>query len=477
MWLQDCVMSALAQKTIILVTQQAEFLSEVDQIMIGVYTGISTVIAVCVHLRPFIATHIGLRTSKAFFSGFNNAIFRAPMLFFDSTPVGRILTEASSDLSILHFHTPFAIIFIISSSLDLTAIIAIMASVKWQDYYLASARELIRINGTTKAPVMSYAAETSPGVVTVRAFNMVDRFFGNFLNLIDKGAKLFFHSNAVMEWLILRIEALRYAILCTAAVFLVLLPEGNVTTGLVGLSLSYALSLTNTQVVWTRWYCHLSNYVVSVKRIKQFMHVLSEPQAIVEDHRPHSLWLSKGRIELEDLKDLRMKLSIIPQEPTLFRGSVRTNMDPLGLYSDHEIWEALEKCQLKASAAFRISWILVVMSDEGENWSAGQRQLFCPGRVLLRRNRILVLDEATASIDLATDAVLQKIIRQEFSECTVITVAHKVPTVINSDMVMVLSFGRMVEYDEPWKLMESDSYFSKLVKEYWSSCRKNSTKT
>ena len=83
------------------------------------------------------------------------------------------------------------------------------------------------------------------------------------------------------------------------------------------------------------------------------------------------------------------------------------------------------------------------MSDEGENWSAGQRQLFCLGRVLLKRNRILVLDEATASIDSATDAILQRIIRQEFSGCTVITVAHRVPTVIDSDMVMVLSYGKL----------------------------------
>ncbi|GJY01074.1 ABC transporter C family member 8-like protein, partial [Tanacetum coccineum] len=103
-------------------------------------------------------------------------------------------------------------------------------------------------------------------------------------------------------------------------------------------------------------------------------------------------------------------------------------------------------------------------SDEGENWSGGQRQLFCLGRVLLKRNKILILDEATASIDSATDTILQRIIKEEFLSCTVITVAHRVPTVIDSDKVMVLSFGEMVEYDEPFKLMETDSFFSKLVK-------------
>ncbi|VVA24252.1 PREDICTED: ABC transporter [Prunus dulcis] len=522
-------------------------------VLIGVYTAISTLSAVFVYLRSFFAAHMGLKASRAFYSGFTDAIFKAPMLFFDSTPVGRILIRASSDLSILDFDIPFSIIFVVSAGVELLTTIGIMASVTWQvliigflamvaakyvqGYYLASARELIRINGTTKAPVMNYASETSLGVVTIRAFKMADRFFNNYLELVDTDARLFFHSNATMEWLILRTEVLQNLTLFTAAFFIVLLPKGYVAPGLVGLSLSYALSLTATQIFVTRWYCNLSNYIISVERIKQFMQISPEPSAIVEDKRPPSSWPSKGRIELYSLKikyrpnaplvlkgitctfregtrvgvvgrtgsgkttlisalfrlvepasgkiiidgldicsmglkDLRMKLSIIPQEPTLFRGSIRTNLDPLGLYSDDEIWMALEKCQLKATVSKLPNLLDSSVSDEGENWSAGQRQLFCLGRVLLKRNRILVLDEATASIDSSTDAILQRIIRQEFSECTVITVAHRVPTVIDSDMVMVLSYGKLVEYEEPAKLLDTNSYFSKLVAEYWSSCKR-----
>ncbi|CAH1445408.1 unnamed protein product [Lactuca virosa] len=159
-------------------------------------------------------------------------------------------------------------------------------------------------------------------------------------------------------------------------------------------------------------------------------------------------------------------------EPTLFKGSIRTNLDPLGLHSDHEIWEALEKCQLKSTISSLPNCLDSSVSNEGENWSMGQRQLFCLGRVLLRRNKFLILDEATASIYSETFATVQRIIRQEFSSCTVVTVAHRIPTVIYSDMVMVLSSGEMMEYDAPSKLMESDSYFSKLVAEYWSSCRR-----
>ncbi|ERN09041.1 hypothetical protein AMTR_s02462p00000820, partial [Amborella trichopoda] len=170
------------------------------------------------------------------------------------------------------------------------------------------------------------------------------------------------------------------------------------------------------------------------------------------------------------LRDLRNKLSIIPQEPTLFKGTIRSNLDPLGVYSDHEIWEAIEKCQLKTTIQGLPNLLDSTVSDEGGNWSAGQRQLFCLGRVLLRKNRILVLDEATASIDSATDAVLQKVIRKEFSNCTVITVAHRVPTVTDSDLVMVLSYGKLLEYDKPSRLMETNSSFAKLVAEYWANC-------
>ncbi|KAH0736468.1 hypothetical protein KY285_012175 [Solanum tuberosum] len=523
--------------------------------VIGVYSSVSLVSAFFVYLRSLFAALLGLKASKAFFSGFTNSIFNAPMLFFDSTPVGRILTRASSDLSVLDYDIPFSYAFVMAAGMELLVTIGIMASVTWQvllvgiiatvgskyvqGHYQPSAQELMRINGTTKAPVMNYVTETSLGVATIRSFGAVDRFFQNYLKLVDADAKVFLCSNGALEWLVLRTEALQNITLFIASFLLVSIPKGYVSTGLVGLSLSYALALTSTQVFLSRWYSNLANYVISAERIKQFMCILPEPPAIVEDNRPPSSWPTKGRIELLDLKiryrpnapvvlkgitctfhegtrigvvgrtgsgkttlisalfrlvepysgqviiddinicsiglkDLRSKLSIIPQEPTLFKGSVRTNLDPLGLYSDDEIWKALEKCQLKATISTLPNLLDSSVSDEGENWSMGQRQLFCLGRVLLKRNRILVLDEATASIDSATDAILQRIIREEFSNCTVITVAHRVPTVIDSDMVMVLSFGELVEYDQPSRLMQTNSSFAKLVAEYWSSCRRSS---
>ncbi|KAK9030862.1 hypothetical protein V6N11_032268 [Hibiscus sabdariffa] len=289
-----------------------------NSMLIGVYTGIATLNVVFVFFKSHYAFHLGLKASEAFFSGLNNAIFKAPMFFFDSTPVGRILTRASSDLSILDFDIPITIVYIECGITELVATIGIMAFITWQvlivailamvalkyiqDYYVASARELRRINGTTKAPVMNHAAETLQGVVTIRAFNMVDRFFKNYARLVDTDAMLFCLSNAALEWLVLRIETIQNLTLFTAAFFLLLLPKNRVTPGLVGLSLSYALSLTGMQLAASTLYCNLSNYMVSVERIKQFMHIPEEPPAIIEDNRPPSSWPSKGRIEFQELK-------------------------------------------------------------------------------------------------------------------------------------------------------------------------------
>ncbi|GMJ00761.1 Arabidopsis thaliana ATP-binding cassette C5, multidrug resistance-associated protein 5 [Hibiscus trionum] len=169
------------------------------------------------------------------------------------------------------------------------------------------------------------------------------------------------------------------------------------------------------------------------------------------------------------LHDLRSRLSIIPQDPTLFEGTIRCNLDPLEEHSDHDIWEALEKSQLGDIVREKDQKLDALVTENGDNWSVGQRQLVSLGRALLKQARILVLDEATASVDTATDNLIQKIIRTEFKNCTVCTIAHRIPTVIDSDLVLVLSDGRVAEFDTPQRLLEDkSSMFLKLVTEYSS---------
>ncbi|KAI8011762.1 ABC transporter C family member 14 [Camellia lanceoleosa] len=168
------------------------------------------------------------------------------------------------------------------------------------------------------------------------------------------------------------------------------------------------------------------------------------------------------------LHDLRSQFGIIPQDPVLFEGTVRSNIDPIGLYSDTEIWKSLERCQLKDVVAAKPEKLDASVVDGGDNWSVGQRQLLCLGRVMLKHSKILFMDEATASVDSQTDAVIQKIIREDFVSCTIISIAHRIPTVMDCDKVMVMDAGWAREYEAPSQLLERPSLFGALVQEYAS---------
>ncbi|KAJ2584627.1 hypothetical protein GGH95_000247 [Coemansia sp. RSA 1836] len=149
------------------------------------------------------------------------------------------------------------------------------------------------------------------------------------------------------------------------------------------------------------------------------------------------------------LFDVRSKLSIIPQDPVLFAGTVRENLDPFNSYSDQDIWRALEHAQLADFVRTKDERLEFVVTQGGENFSVGQRQLICLARALLKRASILVLDEATAAIDPESDAIIQASIRKEFKDCTVLTIAHRLNTIIDSDRILVLDQGQVAEFDTP----------------------------
>ncbi|XP_055085554.1 ATP-binding cassette sub-family C member 12 isoform X2 [Periophthalmus magnuspinnatus] len=164
------------------------------------------------------------------------------------------------------------------------------------------------------------------------------------------------------------------------------------------------------------------------------------------------------------LHDLRCKLSVIPQEPVLFIGTVRYNMDPFDSYSDDEIWTALEKTYMKDVISQLEGKLLAPVLENGENFSVGERQLLCMARALLRNSKIILLDEATASIDAETDALIQNTIKEAFKDCTVLTIAHRINTILTSDRILVMDQGQVAELDTPDVLQQRpDSIFSSLV--------------
>uniref|UniRef100_A0A0E0JB87 MRP-like ABC transporter n=1 Tax=Oryza nivara TaxID=4536 RepID=A0A0E0JB87_ORYNI len=347
--------------------------------------------------------------------------------------------------------------------LFIAAPIIIMA-VRLQRYYLASSKELMRINGTTKSLVANHLAESISGAVT----------------LIDNNASPSFHCFAATEWLTQRLEIMATTILSSSAFVITLLPQGTLSPGVAGMVLSYGLSLNMLFLFSIQNQCSLANQIISVERISQYMDIVSEAPDIVEDNQLPVKYTqdaspvlkgisctfqggdkigivgrtgsgkttlinaifrlvkpSGGKITIDGqdittmgLHDLRSRIGLIPQDPILFNGSIRYNLDPHGHFSDKQIWKVLGKCQLDEVSNEKKGLDSLVV-EGGSNWSMGQRQLLCLGRALLRRSRILILDEATASMDNATDAVIQKTVRTELKDSTIITIAHRIPTVMD----------------------------------------------
>lgn len=167
------------------------------------------------------------------------------------------------------------------------------------------------------------------------------------------------------------------------------------------------------------------------------------------------------------LQEARRTFSVITQNPILFAGSLRRNLDPFNKHTDHDLWIALEDVQMK-------QWVLQLpgqlhykLIESGNNLSVGERQLVCLARVLLQNNKIVILDEATANVDFKTDRLIQEVIRTKLKDVTVLTIAHRLDTIIDYDRVMVLEKGRVVEFDKPSVLLNKrGSYFADLVKSY-----------
>lgn len=164
------------------------------------------------------------------------------------------------------------------------------------------------------------------------------------------------------------------------------------------------------------------------------------------------------------LEESRSKISIIPQDPVLFSGSLRKNLDPFEEYDDEVLLDALEQVELKSIVAELASGLNATVSESGSNFSIGQKQLICLARAIVKNNRILVMDEATANVDPYTDGLIQKTIRRKFADCTVITIAHRLHTVMDSDRIMVVEAGEVVEFDRPYNLLQkTDKLFYTMV--------------
>ncbi|KAF9945731.1 hypothetical protein BGZ70_003646, partial [Mortierella alpina] len=485
---------------------------------IGIYATLGLVFALLTVFQSIILqVHCGIRSARVLHEKMLRSVLRSPMSFFDTVPMGRILNRFSKDQATIdeilprtfsgYAHNLFGVLSILAvvtfSSPTLVFVIVPFSFLYMllQKYYLATSRELRRLDSVARSPVFAHFQETIGGISTIRAYRQQDRFIRGNEARLDQSLRAFYPSIASNRWLAFRLECLSSVIIFGAAFLSVVSLARNMSVdpGLVGLSLTYALNVTQTLNWLVRQYTEVETNIVAVERLQEYTRYRPGLELVLRgvncSIRPHekigicgrtgagksSLTLSlfriiesvKGQIFVDGidistlgLYDVRSRFSIIPQDPVLFAGTIRFNLDPLGTKSDQELWQALEDAYLKETVRSLEGGLQAVVLEQGENFSVGQRQLICLARALLRKTSLLVLDEATAAIDLETDALVQAIIRQKFAECTILTIAHRINTVMDSDRIMVLHQGKVVEFDSPLSLLSNpDSIFYSLAKE------------
>ncbi|KAJ3259888.1 hypothetical protein HDU77_001608 [Chytriomyces hyalinus] len=202
---------------------------------------------------------------------------------------------------------------------------------------------------------------------------------------------------------------------------------------------------------------------------------------LVEPSPANSIHLDGISTSTLGLFDLRSRISIIPQEPFCFKGTLRYNLDPFGVYQDADLWSALESVEMKASVESMPEGLESPVAENGSNWSVGERQLICLARAILRNSKLIVLDEATSAVDMRTDALVQKAIRSSkglFASSTVLCIAHRLQTIIDFDRVLVLDYGRVVEFGSPHELLlkdadkDSGAWFSRMVAQMGEDAQK-----
>eukprot|EP00123_Amoebidium_parasiticum_P018837 comp24299_c0_seq1/m.45570 comp24299_c0_seq1/g.45570 ORF comp24299_c0_seq1/g.45570 comp24299_c0_seq1/m.45570 type:complete len:1564 (-) comp24299_c0_seq1:469-5160(-) len=489
---------------------------------------------VLILIRSFVVSYGGILASLDLHRRLLENLIRAPMRFFETTPVGRILNRFSKDMQSIDttimplmgdlyygIFTCLGSVIVISTTTPW--FLVIVAPVTYLYYYVTTyyqtcARELKRFDSTTRSPIYTHFSESVDGAVTIRAYRDVDRFVSEMYEKVDGNSRPYWMWITSNRWLAVRLETLSALMVLVAAV-LALLVKDKIDAGIAGLSLTYALELTGTINWVVRVQADVEMAMNSVERVKEYSEIPQEAPEINPDNRPPSDWPKKGKVEIRNLNfhyapglpavlkglslnmeagqrigivgrtgagksslllalfrlaeisegtifidgiditklglgDLRRGLGIIPQEPVLFTGTVRSNLDPFNLHDDDQLWGALRATNMADPVANMEGKLDASVAENGENFSVGQRQLLCLARAVLQRPRVLVLDEATASVDFATDAAIQKTIRTQFKNTTIIAVAHRLQTVIDYDRVAVIDSGRVAEFGDPLTLIQ-----------------------
>ncbi|XP_061577420.1 ATP-binding cassette sub-family C member 8 isoform X2 [Cololabis saira] len=490
----------------------------------------------------------GLKVAKELHHNLLNKIVLAPMRLFETTPLGSILNRFSTDTNTIDQHIPTTLECLSRSTLLCVCALGVISYVTpvflfallplavacyfIQKYFRMASRDLQHLEDGTQLPLLSHFSETVEGITTIRALRYEPRFRQRLLQFTDANNIASLFLTAANRWLEVRMEYIGACVVLVAAVASITNSVYNqLSPGLVGLGLTYALMVSNYMNWMVRNLADMEVQLGSVKRINgllktepenyeglltvsqvpdgwprhgeikiQNLSVRYDPtlKPVLKNVNAHispsqkvgicgrtgsgkssfslaffrMVDMFEGRIVIDNidiaklpLQTLRSRLSIILQDPFLFSGTIRFNLDPEMKATDEMLWEALEIAQLKPVVKTLPGGLDAMVTEGGENFSQGQRQLFCLARAFVRKSSILIMDEATASIDMATESILQKVVMTAFADRTVVTIAHRVHTILNADLVIVMKRGIILEYDGPQALLDKeDSVFASFVR-------------
>ncbi|KAK6334593.1 hypothetical protein TWF718_010050 [Orbilia javanica] len=544
------------------------------------YVGLGVAQALFMFIFALTLTTAGTEASKNLMKKAMRRVLRAPMSFFDTTPLGRIVNRFSKDVDVMDNNLTDAMrMYFFTLAATLCTFVMIIVYFPWfalalaplavfffwaAGFYRASAREVKRHEAVLRSDVFARFGEALNGTATIRAYGLQGQFKTAVNNAINEMNSAYFITFANQRWLGMRVDVVSTSLVLTTTI-LVVVNRFSTNPSTSGLVLSYILGVYGIIQFMVRQLAEVENAMNSTERIHYYGTQLPEEAPLRTSITPRPTWPEKGEIIFDNVKmryreglplalhgldlhvkggerigvvgrtgagkssimstlfrlvelaegsitvdgvdiskiglqDLRSKLSIIPQDPTLFQGTVRSNLDPFEEHTDLELWDALrqsylilpEDQQLDASTSSSSTDQLSVIQEgsgtstppaegqpkrqqlqkkkeritldtpvieEGLNFSLGQRQLMALARALVRGSRIIICDEATSSVDEETDRKIQKTMAEGFGSSTVLCIAHRLRTIVKYDRVVVLDQGRIVEVDTPLKLWESGGVF------------------
>ncbi|XP_068941401.1 ATP-binding cassette sub-family C member 6 [Petaurus breviceps papuanus] len=398
-----------------------------------------------------------------------------------------------------------------------------------QSLFVASSCQLRRLESASRSPIYSHISETFQGGAVIRAFRAQDQFIVQNDSWIDKHQRTSFPRVVADRWLATNMEILGNILIFTAAFFAVFsksdLSPGivgfsvsmslqvieilhwavrswtDLENNIVSVERMRDYTKTSKEAPWTLPHNGISHTWPAMGQIEfrgyslryrpelalalQNLTLKIHPQEKVGivgrtgagkssltisllrliEAAEGGIWIDGVNISQVGLYALRSKITIIPQDPILFPGSVRMNLDLLDEHSDDEIWQALEMVQLKSFILGVPGQLQYECSDQGDNLSVGQKQLLCLARALLRKTKILFLDEATSSVDPQNDLQIQAVLRDQFADCTVLTIAHRLHTVMDCNRILVMDNGAVAEFGTPPQLLAQRGLFYRLAEE------------